>query len=309
MDISFLCMDISFSPILPNEMIDRISKELSGIDLFHFTLANHSALSISNYHLIQLLYLQPDLSFDKETKSLLDMRKSPHFISENGIMLTLSSYKWNNFVYGAFTLTIIENTLKHHSTNLFYLLEPRILTNEESILFKIWDSNQNISNIVINLNQFIENLTCRYEYDTWRPYIDWDIFVIAGGSIFSSLLVEPVTKNTSDIDLLFLKQNSRLFKTADCLQALNSGHTTCYAMPVTTSQYMRRVSRLLKYQQRGFNILCPEEFDINAFLATSIEHCNESQLEKMYRFRRRHFNDNYDSFCLQKKFCKHYNLT
>ncbi|CAF3352705.1 unnamed protein product [Rotaria sp. Silwood2] len=286
MDISFLCMDISFSPILPNEMIDRISKELSGIDLFHFTLANHSALSISNYHLIQLLYLQPDLSFDKETKSLLDMRKSPYFISENGIMLTLSSYKWNNFVYGAFTLTIIENTLKHHATNL----------------------NQNISNIVINLNQFIENLTCRYEYDTWRPYIDWDIFVIAGGSIFSSLLVEPVTKNTSDIDLLFLKQNSRLFKTADCSQALNSGHTTCYAMPVTTSQYTRRVSLLLKYQQRGFNILCPKEFDINSFLATSIEHCNESQPERMYRFRRRHFGDNYDSFCLQKKLCEHYNL-
>ncbi|CAF2917643.1 unnamed protein product [Rotaria sp. Silwood2] len=73
------------------------------------------------------------------------------------------------------------------------------------MLFKIWGSNQNIPNILINLNQFIENVTCRYEYDTWRPYIDWDIFVIAGGSIFSSLLVEPVTKNTSDIDLLFLK--------------------------------------------------------------------------------------------------------
>ncbi|CAF4538566.1 unnamed protein product, partial [Rotaria sp. Silwood2] len=70
-------MDILFLPILPNEIIDRISKELSGMDLFHFIFANHPALSISNYHLIQLLYLQPDLSLDKETKSLLDMRKSP----------------------------------------------------------------------------------------------------------------------------------------------------------------------------------------------------------------------------------------
>ncbi|CAF4995121.1 unnamed protein product, partial [Rotaria sp. Silwood1] len=66
-------MDILFLPILPNEIIDRISKELSGMDLFRFTLATHPALSISNYHLIQLLYLQPDLSLDKETKSLLDI--------------------------------------------------------------------------------------------------------------------------------------------------------------------------------------------------------------------------------------------
>ncbi|CAF1287202.1 unnamed protein product [Rotaria sordida] len=172
-------MDILFIPTLPNEMIDRISKELSGIDLFHFTLANHTALSIGNYHLIQLLYLQPDLSLDKETKSLLHMRKSPYFISENN------------------------------------LLEPRLLNNEELMLFKIWGNNRTPPNIVTNLNQFIENLTSRYEYDLWGPYINWDTFVIAGGSVISSLLVEPLTeKNTSDIDLFFLQQNSRLFKTA-----------------------------------------------------------------------------------------------
>ncbi|CAF1239886.1 unnamed protein product [Rotaria sp. Silwood1] len=352
-------MDILFLPILPNEIIDRISKELSGMDLFRFTLATHPALSISNYHLIQLLYLQPDLSLDKETKSLLDMRKSPYFLSENN------------------------------------LLEPRLLKNEELMLFKIWGNNRTSPNIVTNLNQFIENLTCRYEYDIWGPYINWDTFIIAGGSVISSLLAEPLTKNTSDIDLFFLQQNSRLFKTAvnelenqlqskyfvrrktiwsnrliqfdlyrkitindifngnnfspsiiiqlicptlypitvsrilhsfdldicacafdskrvlisfSCLQALNSGHTTCYAMPVTNSQYMRRVPRLLKYQQRGFNILCPKEFDINAFLTTSIENCNESQFERTYRFRRRHFGDNHDSFCLQKKFCEHHSL-
>ncbi|CAF3768088.1 unnamed protein product [Rotaria sp. Silwood1] len=273
-----------------------------------------------------------------------------------------------------------------------YLLSKQ---NEELMLFKIWGNNRTSPNIVTNLNQFIENLTCRYEYDIWGPYINWDTFIIAGGSVISSLLAEPLTKNTSDIDLFFLQQNSRLFKTAvnelenqlqskyfvrrktiwsnrliqfdlyrkitindifngnnfspsiiiqlicptlypitvsrilhsfdldicacafdskrvlisfSCLQALNSGHTTCYAMPVTNSQYMRRVPRLLKYQQRGFNILCPKEFDINAFLTTSIENCNESQFERTYRFRRRHFGDNHDSFCLQKKFCEHHSL-
>ncbi|CAF1322536.1 unnamed protein product [Rotaria sp. Silwood1] len=69
-----------------------------------------------------------------------------------------------------------------------------------------------IPNVVTNLNQFIENITCRYEYDIWGPYIDWDIFVIVGGSIVSSLLVESLTKNTSDIDLFFLKQNARILK-------------------------------------------------------------------------------------------------
>ena len=80
------------------------------------------------------------------------------------------------------------------------------------------------------------------------------------------------------------------------------------AVPVSTSQFMRRILRLHKYQQRGYNILCPHEFDINQFLGTSIENCKETRPERIYRFRRRHFGDNCDSFSIQKQFCEHYKL-
>jgi hypothetical protein len=93
-----------------------------------------------------------------------------------------------------------------------------------------------------------------------------------------------------------------------CLQALNSGHTTCYAIPISPSEFMRRVPRLYKYQQRGFHILCPKEFDINAFLATAVEDCKEIRSERIYRFQRQHFGDNCDSFSIQKKFCEYYGL-
>ena len=76
-------------------------------------------------------------------------------------------------------------------------------------------------------------------------------------------------------------------------------------MPTSSSQYVRRATRLLKYQQRGFNILYPKQFDINAFLFTAIEHCKETQPERIYRFRREHFGDNCDDFSIQKQFCEH----
>ncbi|CAF2066982.1 unnamed protein product [Rotaria magnacalcarata] len=112
-----------------------------------------------------------------------------------------------------------------------------------------------------------------------------------------------------DLDICGAAFNSqKVIISFSCLQALNSGHTTCYCIPVTPSQFMRRVPRLYKYQQRGFNILCPHQFDINKFLATRIEDCKESQPERTYRFQRRFFGDNCDSFCIQKKFCEHYRL-
>ncbi|CAF1663489.1 unnamed protein product [Rotaria magnacalcarata] len=106
-----------------------------------------------------------------------------------------------------------------------------------------------------------------------------------------------------DLDICGAAFNSqKVIISFSCLQALNSGHTTCYCIPVTPSQFMRRVPRLYKYQQRGFNILCPHQFDINKFLATRIEDCKESQPQRTYRFQRRFFGDNCDSFCIQKSF-------
>jgi hypothetical protein len=66
--------------------------------------------------------------------------------------------------------------------------------------------------------------------------------------------------------------------------------------------------RLYKYQLRGYNILCPKDFDINGFFNKAIEDCKETALERTYRFQRRQFGENCDSFELQKKFCEFYQL-
>ncbi|CAF1496933.1 unnamed protein product [Adineta steineri] len=202
--------------------------------------------------------------------------------------------------------------------------------------------------------------------------INWDLFVVAGGSVVLSMLAQAPQEKGSDVDLFFLKQNSQVFKEAvdqletrlqnkyfvrhiingktfipsvviqlirptttptsisqiihsfdldicaaafnskeviisfSCLQALNSGHTTCYDVPISASEFIRKAQRLVKYQQRGFNILCPKEFDVDAYLATAVEDCKEIQSARIYRFRRYKFGDNCDSFFLQKKFCENY---
>ncbi|CAF4562257.1 unnamed protein product, partial [Rotaria socialis] len=114
-------MDLSILSVLPNEIIDLISEQLSGMDLFHFTLLNHYHLAITTYNLTQLLRLQSSLSLQKEIKSIIHMSKSPYMIVENGISLVLSSCKWNNFVYGPFKLQVIKKSLKYYSTDLFFL--------------------------------------------------------------------------------------------------------------------------------------------------------------------------------------------
>jgi hypothetical protein len=112
-----------------------------------------------------------------------------------------------------------------------------------------------------------------------------------------------------DLDVCAAAFNSKqVIISFGCLQALNSAHTTCYAIPTSPSQYMRRATRFLKYQRRGFNILCPKEFNIDAFLSTRIEDCAEIRPERIYRFRRQHFGENCDSFCMQTKFCEYYHL-
>ncbi|CAF3941131.1 unnamed protein product [Rotaria magnacalcarata] len=242
--------------MLPNEIIDRISKELFGIDLFHFTLANESHLAISNYHLIQLLRLKSNIKLDKEIKSLLDMSKSPYMIVQNGIGLVLSSYKWSDFVYGAFKFNMIQKSLKYYSTTTFFLY------------CRLWSFTP-------------------FYYEASYPTLD----------IFAYSYICAAAFNSKKVIISFA-----------CLQALNSGFTTCYAVPFSTSEFMKRAPRFYKYQQRGFNILIPQQFDINKFLATPVEDCKETRPEQIYRFRRRHFGDNCDSFSIQKKFCEYYNL-
>ncbi|CAF3928757.1 unnamed protein product [Adineta steineri] len=414
-------MATPYIPVLPSEMIDRLSEELSGDDLFHFTLINYYYLGISNHHLIRLLSRQTNILLIKEINELIAMYKSPYMVFENYVGVQLSPCKWSNMIHGPFTVHATQKSLKYFSTSVFFLytrlwsftpfyyeasyptlnifnypclLQSRSLSIDELALFKILGKNCSQPQIVINFAQFLRNFIDRYEYDIWTDAINWDLFVVAGGSVILSMLAQAPQEKGSDVDLFFLKQNSQLFKEAvdqletrlqnkyfvrrktiwanrliqfdlfrncsikdiingktfipsvviqlirptatptsisriihsfdldicaaafnskeviisfSCLQALNSGHTTCYDVPISASEFIRKAQRLVKYQQRGFNILCPKEFDINAYLATAVEDCKEIQSARIYRFRRCKFGDNCDSFFLQKKFCEYYN--
>ena len=66
----------------------------------------------------------------------------------------------------------------------------------------------------MNFQQFLLNFTARYEYDVWGTDVDWNLFVVAGGSVVLSLLTEPLLEKGSDVDLFFLKENAQLFKRA-----------------------------------------------------------------------------------------------
>lgn len=106
---------------LPNEIIDILSHQLNGIDLFHFTLLFRFHLNITNYQLQKLLHRQSTYLLTDETKSLLRMSNSPYMMPEEDITLILSSLKWNTFVYGSFKLEIIEKSLKYFFTTMFSL--------------------------------------------------------------------------------------------------------------------------------------------------------------------------------------------
>jgi hypothetical protein len=109
------------SPLLPNELMDLISEELTGMDLLHFTIAALDYLDISNHQLARLLRGQRTVALDKEIKSLTSMRNSPYVIVEQSIALPLSSHKWNHFVYGPFKLDTAQRSLKYFPTTLFFL--------------------------------------------------------------------------------------------------------------------------------------------------------------------------------------------
>lgn len=156
------------------------------------------------------------------------------------------------------------------------------------------------------------------QFDLFRRFTIADVF--NGKSFTPSIviqLIRPTVQviNTSqilhsfDLDICAAAFDSKeVIVTYACLQALNSGFSTCYAFSSSRSKCVTRTIRSKKYLQRGYNILCPKEFHIQAFMNTPIEDCTENQYERMYRFRRRQFGENCDSFGLQEKFCQCYNL-
>ena len=90
-------------------------------------------------------------------------------------------------------------------------LESRSLCDDERLLFTTWKTNIAPPQIVKDLNQFLRNFISRYEYDIWGPDIDWNLFLVAGGSIVSSLMVQVPKNQGSDVDLFFLEESPWLF--------------------------------------------------------------------------------------------------
>ena len=94
------------------------------------------------------------------------------------------------------------------------MLQPRLLSEEECELFTNFGNNKSTPQIVNSFVHFLENFISLYEYDIWGHYVNWDLFVIGGGSVICSLLMQPIPINGSDVDLFFLKQGVYLFREA-----------------------------------------------------------------------------------------------
>jgi hypothetical protein len=109
------------SSLLLNELMDRISEELTGIDLLHFAIAALDYLNISNHQLARLLRGQLMIPLHKEIISLTFVWNLSHVIIEQSIALPLSSHKWNHFVYGPFKLDTAQRSLRYFPTTLFFL--------------------------------------------------------------------------------------------------------------------------------------------------------------------------------------------
>ena len=114
-------METSNHILLPTIITKEISEEITGIDLFHFTLAMYHDLDVTDYRLIKLLHNRPNISLMSQIDSLIRMFKSPYFIFDDKLGVIFSTSKWNTFIYGPFNLSIIEKSLKYFSTNVFCL--------------------------------------------------------------------------------------------------------------------------------------------------------------------------------------------
>ena len=112
---------MALSSLLSNELIHHVSEQLTGIDLFHFTLINGQHLSITSHHLKHFLRFNDPVSLNENFEWLSFQLSLPHSMTQSQNSLVLSSYGWNDFIYGAFRLSVIERSLKYFSTDLFFL--------------------------------------------------------------------------------------------------------------------------------------------------------------------------------------------
>jgi predicted nucleotidyltransferase len=105
----------------------------------------------------------------------------------------------------------------------------------------VYGKNNVSPQVVMHLEEFVQNFNARYHYEVWQSDIDWNSFVIAGGSVLLSLLKETSLEKESDVDLFFMKNNSKLFQQAVVrnvlfIEVFDPYHTiiNCYSYLMST---------------------------------------------------------------------------
>lgn len=71
--------------------------------------------------------------------------------------------------------------------------------------FQLYGENPQISpEIVSNFEQFYSNLIQRFQFDKIAPFIDFNKFNLAGGSVLISMLQNAPEPISSDIDFFYI---------------------------------------------------------------------------------------------------------
>eukprot|EP01084_Bolivina_argentea_P198056 339270_1 len=154
------------------------------------TIAYIKALKLSNLYQDRLNYIYSRAAF-----------KRLRIFSSINIFQTysrLASYATNG--YSLFN--------PHSSKQVMQSIVPRDLHPLTLQLFDICNlpfSTSNITNnkqcLINDLNQFKDELKSRFYYDKWKDNINWNHFILAGGSALKCILKNTFISNNSDHDI------------------------------------------------------------------------------------------------------------
>jgi hypothetical protein len=178
------------------QMIETLPKEIIQMIL---TFVDPLSLRYISSDIIskQFKWIQSDDSMIKEALKTLDFgmvdaysfsRLIPHFDSN---------------IFHTYSRIMPYSPNYQNELNLYdniYLFKERKLNSLELSLFDCADSKPKK---ITSYDNFIKKMNSKFYFDSWKDYINWNYFHIAGGSILNCILEESFDSTDQDVDIFF----------------------------------------------------------------------------------------------------------